>query len=137
MIDLAGLPETEKRLRIVANQAKAWFQRLRPFVVDPNLVGCDRTDTKPLTAYPSGHATLAYAQAPMLQDLFPTKAAAIQARADDDAFRRLVCGVRYRSDVAAGRTLGLRVARDLLDSPKLRPQLDAARAELRSARRTP
>src|SRR5262249_17502974 len=138
-LDLKALPATARVLETVENDeeilagaAKDYFKRPRPFVVDPaiGVGGCEHAKTKPLTSYPSGHATLGYSLASVLQALLPEKADAIQARANEYAFHRLVCGVHYRSDVEAGRTLGQWAAKHMLESPAFQPQLDAARAEL-------
>jgi len=138
--DLNALPATRRALETVANDqailakiAKDDFKRPRPYVIDPTLESCERSTAKPLTSYPSGHATLGYSLAYVLQALLPQKADAIGARADDYAYSRLVCGVHYRSDVEAGRVLGTWVGKAMLTSPAFQPQLEAARAELKAA----
>jgi acid phosphatase (class A) len=137
--DLKALPKTAALLAEVqtaqaalASQAKAYFHRARPFVVDPSLVGCSR-GTKAYTSYPSGHATMAYTIAPVLEALMPAKAAAIAKRADDYAYSRLVCEVHYRSDLRAGQILGTWTATMLLRAPALQPRFEAARQELAAA----
>jgi acid phosphatase (class A) len=138
--DLNALPATRRALQTVANDqaiiakiAKDDFKRPRPYAVDPTIEGCEHSTTKPLTSYPSGHATLSYSLASVLTALLPQKADAIQARADDYAYSRLVCGVHYRSDLEAGRRLGTWIGQALLASPAFQPQLAAARAELKAA----
>jgi acid phosphatase (class A) len=138
--DLDALPATRRALEtvrndqaVIANIAKDYFKRPRPFVADPGLDGCDHSKTKPLTSYPSGHATLGYSLGYVLEALLPEKAAVIAARADDYAYSRMVCEMHYRSDVEAGRVLGEWVGRAMLASPAFQPQLDAARAELKAA----
>jgi acid phosphatase (class A) len=138
--DLNALPATRRALETVANDqailaktAKDYFQRLRPYAADPTLEACEHSTTKPLTSYPSGHATLGYSLAYVLTALLPQKADAIRARAEDYAFSRMVCGVHYRSDVEAGRVLGTWVGKAMLESPAFQPQLEAARAELKAA----
>lgn len=138
--DLARLPETSRLLEIVrndqgiiANIAKDYFKRQRPYLADPSLVGCDHSHTKPLTSFPSGHATLGYSLGEALKRLLPAKAAVIQARADDYAYSRLVCGFHYRSDVEASRRLGAWVVAKMFASPALAPQIAAAKAELKAA----
>ncbi len=137
--DLKALPKTAALLAEVqtaqealASQAKAYFHRARPFVVDPDLVGCGR-GTKAYTSYPSGHATMAYTIAPVLEALMPAKAQAIAKRADDYAYSRLVCEVHYRSDLRAGEILGTWAATTLLRSPALQPSFEAAKQELAAA----
>jgi membrane-associated phospholipid phosphatase len=141
--DLKVLPETAKLLAIVQNdqhvvasQAKKHFLRRRPYVVDTTLQGCEKGGGKPLTSYPSGHATLAYSLTPVLIDLMPDKAAAIAARADDYVYSRLICEVHFRSDIRAGQILGAWVAADLMADPAFAAQFAAARRELVSAHLT-
>jgi acid phosphatase (class A) len=138
--DLKALPATSRVLEtvrndqaILANVAKDYFKRPRPFVADPGLDGCDHAKTKPLTSYPSGHATLGYSLGYVLAQLVPEKADAIRARADDYAFSRMVCEMHYRSDLEASRTLGEWVGQQMMQSPAFKADLDAARAELKAA----
>jgi acid phosphatase (class A) len=139
--DLANLPQTAKLIAIVENEqdvaagaAKKAFHRHRPWIFDDSLVGCPRGKAKdPLSSYPSGHATVGYADGVVLAALMPDHAADILARASDYADSRLVCGVHFRSDVAASESLGTAVAVMLLKSPRLSDQIAAARAELKAA----
>lgn len=138
--DLAALPATGRLLATVTREqsgakklAKADFHRPRPWVVDPTLVGCDHSDDKPNSSYPSGHTTLAFALGVVLADLAPERSQEILARARDYAESRLVCGVHFRSDIIAGEAFGTVIGAELLDAPGLRPEIEAARAELRRA----
>jgi acid phosphatase (class A) len=137
--DLKALPKTAALLdqvmndqEVLATKAKAEVHRARPFVADPNLVGCSR-GTKAYTSYPSGHATMAYTIAPVLEALMPAKAQWIAQRADDYAYSRLVCEVHYRSDLRAGQLLGTWAATALLRAPALQSSLQAAKQELAAA----
>jgi acid phosphatase (class A) len=137
--DLKALPKTaallaqiQKEQETLASRAKAYFHRARPFVVDPSLVGCGR-GTKFYTSYPSGHATMAYTIAPVLEALMPAKAEVIAKRADDYAYSRLVCEVHYRSDLRAGEILGTWTATELLRDPALQSSFAAAKQELAAA----
>lgn len=142
--DLKALPATARLLAAVDNDqavaavmAKKYFKRHRPWTSDDTLVGCERgKNPDPLTSYPSGHATLGYSLAVVLSALMPEKAQAIQARASEFAYHRLVCGVHYRSDIEASQALGVAVAIELLHSPALQPQIQAAVDELRAAHLT-
>jgi acid phosphatase (class A) len=138
--DLDRLPATRKVMQTVNNdlviasrRAKTYFKRPRPWLTDPSLQGCPPTPTDPLSSYPSGHTTYAFATGVVLAELMPDKAQAILARDQDFADSRMVCGLHYRSDLAAGETLGTLVGRLILASPKTQPDLAAARAELRAA----
>jgi len=145
--DLKKLPATDKLLQsvindqaIAASTAKDYFRRKFPVTAENSgvLWGVDlrRRDRKPasrpLRSYPSGHATLGYSLGVVLASLFPEKSQAILSRAADYAYSREVCGDHYHSDVDASRALGTAVGVMLLNNAALRPQLDAARAELRA-----
>jgi acid phosphatase (class A) len=137
--DLKTLPATAALLNVVMNDqkiavsaAKKVFARKRPWVDDASIKTCD-TDDKPLTSYPSGHAMVGYTVGLVLATLIPEKADAINARAQDYAISRAVCGSHYMSDTVASLVLGAVVATELLDSPALQPKIAAARAELKAA----
>ncbi|HJW41892.1 MAG TPA: phosphatase PAP2 family protein [Rhizomicrobium sp.] len=139
--DFAKLPATAQLLtdlyateEVATKTPKALFHRDRPYVVIPGLETC--TPIKPgpaATSYPSGHATVAFLMAGVLASLMPDKAQAILARARDYAEERLVCGMHFRSDIAAGQTLGTVVAVELMQNPAFRKEYDAAAAELSAA----
>ncbi|MBU4433653.1 MAG: phosphatase PAP2 family protein [Alphaproteobacteria bacterium] len=138
--DMAKLPATARLLLTIEHEqsaakklAKVAFHRPRPWVLDPTLVGCAHADDKPNSSYPSGHTTMAFAMAVTLADLIPDRAGDIFARAQQYGQSRLVCGVHYRSDIIAGQVLGTAVGVELLHSPALRADLDAARQELHAA----
>ena len=60
-------------------------------------------------SYPSGHATQGWAYALILASLVPEKATPILARGRAYGESRIVCGVHWLSDVAAGRLTGTAV----------------------------
>ena len=137
--DLKTLPATAALFKLVMNDeayaaslAKTTFPRNRPWASDATIKTCD-PDDKPLTSYPSGHATMGYSVATVLATLMPEKAEAIMARARDYAFSREVCGAHYPSDIEASHALGAVVATELLLSPLLQDKVAAARAELRQS----
>jgi len=136
--DLARLPATARMLadvrhdeKLAVSRGKVFYLRKRPWIVDATLQPCSESD-KPLSSYPSGHSTMAYAMAVVLADALPAKADVIMARADDYAESRLVCGVHFRSDVAAGKILGEEIGRSLLAKPAFRLEEQAAAKELQS-----
>ena len=146
--DLQKLPATAKLLQSVLNDqavaastAKEYFHRKFPVTAEMPAAysewTCDTGDRKPesrpLRSYPSGHATLGYSVGVVLAALIPEKSEAILIRATDYAYSREVCGDHYHSDVEASRALGTAVGVLLLNSAVLKPQIDAARVELRAA----
>jgi acid phosphatase (class A) len=148
--DLKKLPATAKLLAIVLNDqsvaasaAKVYFHRKFPVAAAGDAVtsykawSCDadvkRPADRPLRSYPSGHATTGYSLAVVLAALMPEKAQPILARAADFAYSREVCGDHYHSDVEASHALGSAVGILLLNSPKLKTQIELSKAELRGA----
>jgi acid phosphatase (class A) len=129
---MALLAKVQAEQERLATRAKSYFHRARPFVTDPNLLGCSRGKAY-YTSYPSGHATMAYTIAPVLEALMPAKAQAIARRADDYAYSRLVCEVHYRSDLRAGQILGTWTATLMLSAPALQADIAAAKQELAAA----
>ena len=139
--DLTRLPATAKLMATVdneqsvtANIAKRYFQRNRPWAIDPSLVACDyRPNAPPLTSYPSGHATLGYSEGYVLAALMPDKAQPILDRAQEYAYSRVVCGAHYPSDIEASHVLGTELAMTMLKNPGFAADFEAARAELKAA----
>jgi acid phosphatase (class A) len=98
--------------RYFVNQMKDDFARLRPYFVFTNLNPCiKKVDTY---SYPSGHTTNAYVGAMVLSDILPSKQKELMARAEVIANDRVVAGVHYPSDIAAGKKL----AQEIYDSMK-------------------
>jgi membrane-associated phospholipid phosphatase len=138
--DIAATPATFKLLKMVVDEedgdtkrAKAFFHRERPYAVDAALKTC--TPVKPgkaANSYPSGHASLAFSMGVVLASLMPEKSQSILARAAEYAERRLVCGVHFRSDIAAGQQFGTVLALRLMQNPQFQAQMNLARAELRA-----
>ena len=136
--DVAAKPATFKLLQMVVEEedgdtkpAKAYFHRDRPYAAHPILKTC--TPVKPgkaANSYPSGHASLAYSLGVVLASLMPEKSQSILARASEYAEHRLVCGVHFRSDIAAGQQYGTVLALRLMENPQFQSQMALARAEL-------
>ena len=138
--DVMALPVTSELLSEVVKEqsaesgaAKKFFRRDRPWIVDSSIESCEPHGPGPAkTSYPSGHAALAFSTGVVLAALIPGKSQAILARAKDYAENRLVCGMHFRSDIAAGQDLGTVVAVRLMQDPGFAREMDAARAELRN-----
>lgn len=149
--ELDKLPATNRLLKgilndqaIVASMAKDYFKRKFPVTAEMPASyrewTCDTDDRKPesrpLRSYPSGHATLAYSVGVVLASLVPEKSQAILVRAADYAYSREVCGDHYHSDVDASHALGTALGVMFLESAAAKPQIEAARKELRAAHLT-
>ncbi|HET9555477.1 MAG TPA: phosphatase PAP2 family protein, partial [Anaeromyxobacteraceae bacterium] len=79
-------------------------------------------------SFPSGHATRGALFAALLAELAPGGRAALLRRGAEIGEDRVIAGVHYPSDVAAGQRLGEALARALLAEPAFRAALEAARA---------
>jgi acid phosphatase (class A) len=110
--------------------AKKFWQRPRPYSLDPSLVPACANSTGKTFSYPSGHSTEAWTQGMVLAALLPAKSDAIHARAQEFAFEREICGVHYSSDIEAGHVLGVAIAGKILASPEFQQESTAARLEL-------
>jgi acid phosphatase (class A) len=114
--------------KAVLREAKDYWHRRRPYVVDATLAPCS---TGSAGSYPSGHSTIAYMDAALLAQMLPERHDALYERAADFAHNRLVCGVHYPSDVEAGKILGTVLAALLEREPALSAEMAAATTELR------
>lgn len=116
--------------------AKDTYKRLRPFQVNKQPI-CSPAYQKRLEdngAYPSGHASLGWAWALILSEIAPEQTNAILARGMAFGESRVICNVHWESDVAGGRVVGAGVVARLHAEPAFRADLEAARAELVTAR---
>lgn len=116
--------KVEDDVRIAVRSAKEHFRRLRPYEIEPRLEPCIDNVAADLS-YPSGHAAYAYAMAGVLSDLVPERRAELEARAAEFARQRMVCGVHFPSDLAAGR----QAAEWVLRSARLRMEYSIEAAE--------
>jgi acid phosphatase (class A) len=140
--NLAALPATAKAMASVQNErdvatntAKVFFDRARPWTFNADIKVCEAAgrDGAQRRSYPSAHATLSFAEGVVLANLMPDKGAIIMARAADFAMSRVICGVHYKSDIVASQALGTSIGVLLLHNAAFKPQLEAARSELRAA----
>ena len=93
------------------------YQRPRPFNAYPGQV-------KPCIkksggySYPSGHATFSRVFADVLTDLVPERKAGFLAKADEIAQDRVLGGVHFATDIAAGKVFADQYHSELLKSPE-------------------
>ena len=106
------------------------FRRERPYNFDKSLHPACRTKIKN-DSYPSGHTMTGYLMALVLASMLPEKRDAIFARADEYAHERLICGVHYPSDVAAGKRLAYALFAVMATKPRFQAERASAEAELR------
>ena len=112
--------------------SKNFFHRLRPVLTDKTLA--TPADTPKANSYPSGHSSRGYTLAVVLSELVPDKKEAVLERGREIGWHRVIAGVHYPSDVAAGRVLGQAVAQALLASEKFQTDLAEAKAEFEQVR---
>ena len=93
-------------------ESKYFYNRPRPGETDPTLAAALPTPRSP--SYPSEHAATAGAAATVLSAFFPDEAASFQAMAEEAAESRVLAGVQFPSDTAAGLELGRRVAEQVI-----------------------
>jgi acid phosphatase (class A) len=114
--------------KVTVDAAKGHWDRRRPFLVDSRVQPCDKPSKS--ASYPSGHATAGMAMGILLADLIPEEHDAIMARAVQFGWHRVMGGVHFPSDVAAGRVAGTLVAQAILCDPAMQAQARAVRQEL-------
>lgn len=102
------------------HETKAYWQRPRPDGV-----------VKKHGSYPSGHAAFAAAAAIVLARLLPCKRDAIFNQARTFAENRIVLGVHYPSDIAAGWTAGTLAAYVMMQNAGFERDFADAKTELR------
>lgn len=116
--------------------AKDHYKRTRPFVVNQHST-CSPAEEASLSkdgSYPSGHAALGWAWALLLTELAPERTDALVARGMAFGHSRMVCGVHWPSDVAAGQAVGAAAVARLHANPTFLAQMALARSEIAQAR---
>ena len=115
----------------ITGRVKDATKRPRPFRQDTRVTTCIE---RPMNdSYPSGHAAFGMAAALLLADLVPERRAELLTRGMEYGEQRVVGGVHFPSDVAAGRSAGTIIAAFLLASPQYQKESHQARAGLRAA----
>lgn len=112
-------------LGVIIMQEKLRFDRVRPHILAPDLDPV--VEVPPHPSYPSGHSAQAHFFARVLSEIYPERAIAYLARADEIAFHREVAGVHYRSDSAAGALLAEQLFSALKDDPEFIRLLEEAK----------
>ncbi len=116
----------------VVDPAKPYFARVRPFLAYPNEIK-DLVKASKSGSYPSGHTTRATVEGIILGMMVPEKRGEIWTRVAEYAESRVVGGMHYPGDLAAGRQSGVAMAATLLARPSFVADMEAAKKELRAA----
>ena len=93
---------------VAAWDSKYAYKRPRPSAVNADLALL--LPNPPSPSYPAEHAVAAGAASEVLAYIFPERAEYFRKLAEEAAHSRLIAGVNYPSDVAAGTALGRQVA---------------------------
>jgi acid phosphatase (class A) len=117
--------------KVLSEAAKRIWDRKRPPFDDPRIKPCVAADTD--GSYPSGHATRSMLWAHLLIAILPQQTEGLLARANQIGDDRVLAGVHFPSDVAAGKILGAEIAKELLADEEFQTKLAAARAECLAA----
>ncbi|MGA3066397.1 MAG: phosphatase PAP2 family protein [Tepidisphaeraceae bacterium] len=120
--------------KIFTNIAKKHWARPRPYISVPTLQTFGQREKS--DSYPSGHSTRATVCAEILAQIFPDKRTALLERGRQIGWDRVIGGLHYPSDIAAGRVLGHALVKEFLASPEFNSDLAAVQAELQSATHT-
>ncbi|NKF20794.1 acid phosphatase [Solimonas marina] len=131
------LNRLEKTVAIPTFAAKKVYHRARPYQRLPLERVCGRSsaptadpDVAKRTSYPSGHSAYGWMAAQVLAALAPNRAQQILQRGMDYGESRLVCGVHFPSDVAAGRLIATAVYERVRRVEAFRRDFACAAAEL-------
>ena len=119
----------------VIDSGKKFWSRPRPFLQDKRIH--PPIDLPKNASYPSGHSTVGDLDALILAQLAPDLKDAIIARGLQIGDDRVIAGVHFPSDVAAGRTLAQALFDKLMATPAFQADLAKAKVELTAARRSP
>ncbi|WP_438383266.1 phosphatase PAP2 family protein [Asaia sp. BMEF1] len=138
-LDLAKAPHLARIMTIIAkaetprtSEEKHYWKRARPFIGNDAPICVARSpELSKSPSYPSGHTIAGYSTALVLSALMPERAAPILQRGRVIGESRIICGVHWASDVAAGYQAAGAFAVALLEDPSLRALMPQARQELR------
>lgn len=112
------------------------YSRVRPVIGNKKPICVPREDwMRTSGSYPSGHSVIGWSWGLILAELVPDRSAQLVARGRDFGESRVICGVHWESDVAAGRELGSALVARLHADAGFLADLDKARDEVAAARK--
>jgi acid phosphatase (class A) len=124
------LHDVQKDAATVVDNAKDYWQRPRPYKVDPSLASGKLEKS---FSYPSGHSTESMVLALVLADLFPEHHDAIIAEARNIGWHRVEIARHYPTDIYAGRVLAQAIVREMKKDKDFQTDFAAAKAEIAAA----
>jgi len=101
---------------VVAWDSKLAYRRARPSQIDPTLATILPVPASP--SYPSDFAAATVSAVEVLAYVFPDRADALRARAEEAMRTREIAGLEFPSDIAAGRKIGAEAAKAAIDRAK-------------------
>jgi acid phosphatase (class A) len=119
----------QKQAEAVTDNAKDFYKRPRPYVVDPSLANGKLEKS---FSYPSGHSTESMVLALVLADLFPDKHDTIIDKARNIGWHRVEIARHYMTDIYAGRVLAQAIVREMKKSDAFQNGFAEAHAEIAS-----
>jgi acid phosphatase (class A) len=132
------LHRVELDVRTVGTPPKDFYDRKRPPLGDTRPICVPREKWMETNAsYPSGHSMAGWSWALILAEIQPATASDLMVAGREIGQSRVVCGVHFASDVAAGRELAAAMVARLHADPQFVADLKAAKAELAAAPSTP
>lgn len=116
--------------------AKDHYKRTRPFVLhqEGTCAPGDEAMLRNDGSYPSGHSAVGWGWALVLAEIDPDRSDALLQRGRDFGQSRLVCEAHWQSDIDAGRVIAAATVARLHADATFKADLEAARAEVQSAR---
>ncbi len=134
----ANLPKTsaffervQKDAEAVTDNAKDYYQRPRPYVIDPSLANGKLEKS---FSYPSGHSTESMVLALVLADLIPDRRDAIIGEARSIGWHRVQIARHYPTDIYAGRVFAQAIVKQMKKSGAFQTDFAQAKAEIDAAR---
>jgi acid phosphatase (class A) len=116
----------------VVDSGKKFWSRPRPSLQDKRIH--PPIDVPKNASYPSGHSTVGDLDGLILSELVPDLKDTVMARGRQIGDDRIIAGVHFPSDVAAGRTLAQALFDKLMVTPAFQADLAKAKAEIATAR---
>ena len=125
---MAALHQDMRGVNRAANEAQGY--RLRPVLFDSRIKPSLDMVGHGAASYPSARTSSGQVWADVIALIIPEKAAEAQAEAERIAWRRVVGGVHYPSDLAGSRHVARAVKQALEQSPKFQTAVESVKREL-------
>lgn len=118
-------------IKAITTLAKAKWERKRPPYVDDRIKPCVKIEEN--GSYPSAHAVRGVVWSRILAEIFPAKKDELLKRGLLMGEDRVIAGIHFPSDVAAGQKLGDAIADKLIANADFQAALKEAKTECEKA----